>query len=117
MAYDEDLADRIRELLGPQPDLTEQKMFGGLAFLIGGNMAIAASGQGGVLVRVDPAASDRIVATTNARPMEMRGRAMQGWLHVGGDDIRTKRQLAKWVEMGTGYARALPPKAAVRKKT
>jgi TfoX/Sxy family transcriptional regulator of competence genes len=116
MAYDEDVADRIRELLGGQRNITEQKMFGGLAFLVGGNMAIAASGQGGVLVRADPAQSDRIVATTNARPMEMRGREMQGWLRVGADDIRTKRQLAKWVDMGTGYARSLPPKAAVRKK-
>jgi TfoX/Sxy family transcriptional regulator of competence genes len=115
MAYDEDVADRIRELLGGQPDITEKKMFGGLAFLVGGNMAIAASGQGGVLVRADPAQSDRIVATTKARPMEMRGREMQGWLRVGADDLRTKRQLAKWVEMGTGYARSLPPKAAVRK--
>jgi hypothetical protein len=82
MAYDEELADRMRELLGDEADLTEKKMFGGLAFLIGGNMAVAASGQGGVLVRVDRAQSDRLVATTNARLMEMRGRRMQGWLRV-----------------------------------
>src|SRR5512132_2699510 len=100
MAYDEDLADRIRGLLAGEPDITEQKMFGGLAFLMGGNMAVAASGQGGVLVRVDPAESDRLVATTKARPMEMRGRAMQGWLRVDSDDVRTTRQLAKWVELG-----------------
>jgi TfoX/Sxy family transcriptional regulator of competence genes len=112
MAYDEDLADRIRELLGAQPGLTETKMFGGLAFLVGGNMAIAASGQGGLLVRADPATSDRIVATTKARPMEMGGRAMNSWLRVAPEDVRTKRQLAKWVEMGTNYARSLPPKAA-----
>jgi hypothetical protein len=85
-------------------------MFGGLAFLIGGNMAVAASGQGGVLVRVDPTQSDTLVATTNARPMEMRGRSMQGWLRVDPEDLRTKRQLAKWVELGTAYARSLPAK-------
>jgi TfoX N-terminal domain len=110
MAYDEDLADRIRELVGSEPGLTEQKMFGGLAFLIGGNMAVAASGQGGVLVRVDPARSDALVATTNAFPMEMRGRQMQGWLRVDPEHVGTKRQLAKWVELGTAYARSLPAK-------
>ena len=110
MAYDEDLAQRIREMLVDKPDITEKKMFGGLAFLIGGNMAVAASGQGGLLVRVDPTKSDKVVATTTARPMEMRGRAMQGWLRVDADDVRTKRQLAKWVEVGTTYARSLPAK-------
>ncbi len=110
MAYDEELADRIRELVGGEAELTERKMFGGLAFLIGGNMAVAASGQGGVLVRVDPAESDRLVATTNARPMEMRGREMAGWLRVGPEDVRTRRQLARWVELGTGFARSLPAK-------
>jgi len=110
MAYDEQLADRIRELVGSEADLTEQKMFGGLAFLIGGNMAVAASGQGGVLVRVDPAQSDALVAATSARPMEMRGRQMQGWLRVGPDEVRTRRQLARWVELGTSYARLLPAK-------
>lgn len=110
MAYDEELAGRIRELLGAEAGVAEKKMFGGLAFLIGGNMAVAASGQGGVLVRVDPAKSDRIVATSNARPMEMRGRQMQGWLRVAPDDVRTKRQLARWVKLGTTYARSLPAK-------
>jgi len=110
VAYDEALADRIRELLEGESGLTEQKMFGGLAFLIGGNMAVAASGEGGVLVRVDPAESDELVATTNARPMEMRGREMRGWLRVDSDDVRTKRQLGKWVGFGTAYARSLPPK-------
>jgi hypothetical protein len=85
-------------------------MFGGLAFLVGGNMAIGASGQGGVLVRVDPAQSDRLVATTKARPMEMRGREMRGWLRLAPDDVRTERQLAKWVTLGATYARSLPPK-------
>jgi TfoX/Sxy family transcriptional regulator of competence genes len=111
MAYDEQLAERIRELLAGQRGVKEQKMFGGLAFLVGGNMAIAASGQGGVLVRVDPAESEGLIASTNARPFEMRGRSMLGWLRVDDDDVRTKRQLAKWVELGTAYARSLPAKA------
>ena len=110
MTYDEELAARIRELVGSASDVTEQKMFGGLAFLIGGNMAVAASGQGGVLVRVDPEQSDTLVATTDARLMEMRGRRMQGWLRIDPDDVRTKRQLAKWVRLGATYARSLPAK-------
>jgi TfoX/Sxy family transcriptional regulator of competence genes len=110
VAYDEDLADRIRELIGSERGVTEQKMFGGLAFLIGGNMAIGASGQGGALVRVDPDQSGRLIATTKARPMEMRGRSMKGWLRVDSKDLRSKAQLAKWVKLGTAYARSLPPK-------
>jgi TfoX/Sxy family transcriptional regulator of competence genes len=110
MAYDEELAERIRELLLGESDVAEKKMFGGLAFLVGGNMAVAASGQGGVMVRVDPAMSDKLVATTNARFVEMRGRAMQGWLRLDHEDIRLRRQLAKWVSMGSTYARSLPPK-------
>lgn len=85
-------------------------MFGGLAFLIDGSMALAASDQGGLLVRVDPAQSDRLVATTNAGLMEMRGRVMQGWLRVDIEDVGTKRQLTKWVGLGATYARSLPPK-------
>jgi hypothetical protein len=108
VAYDEELAARIRELLRAEADLTDRKMFGGLAFLVGGNMAVAASGQGGMLVRVDPAQSEQLVATTNAREMEMRGRRMRGWLRVGLDDLRTDRELAVWVERGTAYARSLP---------
>jgi TfoX/Sxy family transcriptional regulator of competence genes len=114
VAYDRDLADRIRELVGSEAKLTEMKMFGGLAFLIGGNMAVAASGQGGILVRVDPAQSDALVAKSNADLMEMRGRAMTGWLRVAPEHVRTKRQLAKWVELGTTYARSLPPKRKSR---
>ena len=110
MAYDEELADRIRELVAGEPKLTEKKMFGGLSFLIGGNMALAASGQGGILVRVDPAQSDELVATTKARLMEMRGRQMQGWLRVDAEDVLTKPQLAKWAKLGTAYARSLPAK-------
>jgi TfoX/Sxy family transcriptional regulator of competence genes len=110
VAYDEALAERIRELLAGQRGLTEQKMFGGLAFLIGGNMAVAASGQGGILVRVDPAESDRLLARTKARPMEMGKRSIQGWLRVDAVDVRTKSQLARWVELGRTYARSLPAK-------
>ena len=110
MAYDQELAGRIRRLIGSDPDLTERKMFGGLAFLIGGNMAIAASGEGGVMVRVDPQQSGALTATTNASLVEMRGRAMPGWLRVSSADLRTDDQLAPWVERGTGYARLLPPK-------
>ena len=111
MAYDEELADRIRDLVGDEPGLTEQKMFGGLAFLIGGNMAIAASGQGGILVRVDPAKSDSLTSSTDAYPMEMRGKQMPGWLRVDSEHVGTDEQLANWVEVGTGYARTLPVKS------
>jgi TfoX/Sxy family transcriptional regulator of competence genes len=110
VAYDEALTDRIRELLPADADLSEMKMFGGLAFLVGGHMAVAASGQGGLMVRVDPASSESLVATTKAHMMEMRGRSMPGWLRVATDDVRTKSQLAKWVQIGTTYARSLPPK-------
>lgn len=85
-------------------------MFGGLAFLITGNMAVAVSGQGGILVRADPAESDTLVATTNARPMEMRGRPMRGWLRIDAEELRSDRQLAAWVELGMTYARSLPAK-------
>ncbi len=110
MAYDEDLADRLRELLSGDADVTEKKMFGGLAFLVGGNMAIAASGQGGVLVRVDPSSAGALLTRTKAEPMQMRGRDVAGWLRVDAADVRTKRQLLSWVERGVGYARSLPPK-------
>ena len=110
MPYDEELASRIRELLADEPHVTERRMFGGLAFLVNGNMAVAASGQGGLLVRVDPAESEGLVATTNARPMEMRGRPMQGWLRVDPEEVRADRELASWVERGVTYARALPAK-------
>jgi TfoX/Sxy family transcriptional regulator of competence genes len=110
MAYDEDLAARIRALVGDRPDLTEKKMFGGLAFLIGGNMAIAASGQGGILVRVAPEESDALVATTPSELMEMRGRTMAGWLRIDTAAVADDNALAEWVERGVGYAASLPPK-------
>jgi TfoX/Sxy family transcriptional regulator of competence genes len=110
MPYEEELASRIRELIAGQPGLTEKRMFGGLAFLIGGNMSVAASGQGGLLVRVDPAESEALVASSHARPMEMRGRQMQGWLRIDSEHLRTKRELATWVERGVAFARSLPAK-------
>jgi len=110
VAYDGELADRIRELIADEPGLAEKKMFGGLAFLIGGNMAIAASGEGGLLVRVDPDEWDSLVETTKAYAMEMRGRQMRGWLRVDAEDVRMKRELTGWVERATAYARSLPPK-------
>jgi TfoX/Sxy family transcriptional regulator of competence genes len=110
MAYDEELGDRIRALLHDRPGLTEKKMFGGLGFMIGGNMAIAASGQGGILVRVDPEEADGLVATTAAEPMEMRGRHMSGWLRVDTGDVTEDGALSEWVERGTAYAASLPPK-------
>jgi hypothetical protein len=110
VAYDEDLANRIRELIADEPNVTENRMFGGLAFLVGGHMSVAASGQGGLMVRVDPAETDGLVAKPHARPFEMRGREMQGWLRVGPEGVRTKRQLEPWVKRGVAYARSLPPK-------
>jgi TfoX N-terminal domain len=110
MAYDEDLADRIRDVLGDEPALTEKKMFGGLAFLIGGNMAIGASGQSGIIVRADPERSIELVATTDAELMEMRGRHMRGWLRIQPEHLRTRGQLATWVNLGATFARSLPPK-------
>lgn len=106
MAYDEALADRIRSLVAAEEGLTEQKMFGGLAFLLNGNMAVAASGQGGILVRVDPEESARLVEATSAEEMVMRGRSMAGWLRVD----PSEDELPGWVERGVSYARSLPPK-------
>jgi TfoX/Sxy family transcriptional regulator of competence genes len=110
VAYDEALARRIRELVAREKSVSEKKMFGGLAFLVGGNMAIAASGQGGILVRVGPEQSDKLVASTKASVAIMRGRPMAGWLRVDGADVRTKPQLSKWVGLGTTFARSLPAK-------
>jgi TfoX/Sxy family transcriptional regulator of competence genes len=110
MAYDEDLARRIRELIASEPGVSEKKMFGGLAFLVGGNMAVSASGQGGLMVRVDPDAAAELLARPHAKPFEMRGRPMDGWLRVDREGVRTKRQLEPWVKRGVAYARSLPPK-------
>jgi TfoX/Sxy family transcriptional regulator of competence genes len=110
MAYDEELAERVRELVADEPGLAEKKMFGGVAFLLHGNMAVGASGQGGLLIRVDPAEGDELIASTAAEPMEMQGRAMSGWLRVDTDALRTDEDLTSWVGRGTAYARTLPPK-------
>ena len=110
MAYDEDLANRIRALIAGGPDVTEQRMFGGLAFLVAGNMSVAASGQGGLMVRVDPEETAALLTRRHAQPFEMRGRAMQGWVRVEPQGVRTKRQLEPWVRRGVAYARSLPAK-------
>jgi hypothetical protein len=110
MAYDEELADRIRSLASDEPALSEQKMFGGLAFLVNGNMAVAASGQGGLLVRVDPEASAELVETTSAEEMVMRGRSMAGWLRVESGAVEPEGELRAWVDRGLSFARSLPPK-------
>jgi len=110
MAYDEQLAARIRALLGGRVGVTEQRMFGGLGFLLGGNLAVAASGQGGLLVRVDPSESAELVAATPARPMEMRGRPLAGWLRLDAGDVADDGELAAWVERAAAYAASLPPK-------
>jgi TfoX/Sxy family transcriptional regulator of competence genes len=110
MAYDEDLANRIRELVSMEPGLTEKRMFGGLAFLIDGNMSVSVSGQGGLLLRVDSAETDALLRSEHARPFEMRGRAMQGWLRIDVAGVRSKRELERWVARGVSYARSLPSK-------
>ena len=110
MAYDEELAARIRELVAREEGVTEKKMFGGLAFLIGGNMSVSASGQGGLLLRVNPAETESLVTEPHAQRFVMRGRAMDGWLRVDSEGLRTKRDLKRWVARGVAYARSLPPK-------
>jgi TfoX/Sxy family transcriptional regulator of competence genes len=110
MAYDEHLANRIRELISDVPNVTEKKMFGGLAFLIGGNLAVSASGQGGLMLRCDPADSDELAGKPHASRMVMRGREMDGWLRVDEEGIKTKGQLEPWVKRGVQYASSLPSK-------
>ncbi|MGH7686193.1 MAG: TfoX/Sxy family protein [Candidatus Dormibacteria bacterium] len=110
MSYDEELALRVRELIAAEKGLSETKMFGGLAFLIGGNMAIAASGEGGLLVRCDPGDTDELVKNAGATVAVMRGKAMPGWLRVDDSRVTTKRELGRWVKRGVTYARSLPAK-------
>jgi hypothetical protein len=110
MAYDEDLANRIREALAGHDGVVEKKMFGGLAFLIGGNMAVSASGQGGLLLRCDPAETDALVARDHASRFQMRGREMDGWLRVAPAGVAAKRELERWVAIGASYAGSLPAK-------
>jgi TfoX/Sxy family transcriptional regulator of competence genes len=110
MAYDEDLANRLRELLADVDGVTEKKMFGGLAFLVGGNMTVAASGQGGLLARVDPDESDKLLAREHVSLMEMKGRSMAGWLRVAPEGVKSKRQLEPWVKRSLAFVATLPAK-------
>jgi TfoX/Sxy family transcriptional regulator of competence genes len=110
MAYDEDLANRLRELLAEQDAITERKMFGGLAFLVHGNMSVSASGRGGLLARIDPAETDAALARPHASLMQMRGRAMEGWIRVAPEGLAPKRELAAWVRRSLAYVKRLPPK-------
>lgn len=110
MPYDEHLANRLRELLGGDPDVREQRMFGGLAFLVGGHLAVAASGKGGLMVRVEPEATEALLAEPGVGPFEMRGRPLEGWLRVEGEGMRTEGRLEAWVQRGVAYARSLPAK-------
>jgi hypothetical protein len=110
MPYDEDLADRLRELLAGEDAVTEKKMFGGLAFLLHGNMTVAASHTGGVLARVDPADAGDWIAPPEVAPMEMGGRAMDGWLMVAPEAVESDGELASWVERSVAFVKTLPPK-------
>ena len=110
MVYDEKLAARIREAVQGEPGVTEKAMFGGLAFLVGGNMAVSASGQGGMLLRCDPAQTEALISEPGVGRFEMRGREMNGWLRVDDEALRTEAALDRWVGLGVAYARSLPPK-------
>jgi TfoX/Sxy family transcriptional regulator of competence genes len=110
VAYDEDLAVRVRDLLAEEPEVEEKRMFGGLAFLLGGNMAVAVSGKGGLMVRVDPDETETLLAEPGAVPFEMRGRPLDGWLRVDGDALADDGVLRSWVDRGTAYAKSLPAK-------
>ena len=110
MAYDEDLADRVREALQDVSGVAERRMFGGLAFLVNGNMAVAASGQGGLMLRVEPADSEELLDQPGVRPMEMRGREMKGWLRIDPAAVENDAELRRWVGVGVGYAGSLPAK-------
>jgi hypothetical protein len=110
MAYDEELANRIRELIATEAGVIEKRMFGGLAFLIAGHMSVSVSGRGGLLLRCDPADTEQLRAKPHAGPFEMRGRVIDGWLRIHAEGVRTKRQLERWVARGVDYARSLPPK-------
>lgn len=110
MAYDEELADRIRDVVDGEPGLSEKKMFGGLAFLIGGHMAASASSKGGMLLRVDPAQTESLLSEPHVGRFEMGGRQMDGWLRVDLEEVATDEALERWVGLGVAYCRSLPPK-------
>ncbi len=110
MTYDTDLADRVRGIVEDEPGLTERRMFGGLAFLINGHLAVSASGQGGLLARVDPADTESLLDEPRVRRFEMRGRQMDGWLHVETAAVASDDELRRFVAHGVEYVRSLPPK-------
>ena len=110
MAYDEDLADRIRVAIQDEDGVIEKRMFGGLAFLVNGNMAVSASGRGGLLLRVDPEDSETFLAEEHVEPFEMRGSSMHGWLRVDPAGLGSDEDLRRWVDVGVARARALPAK-------
>ncbi len=110
MAYDEDLANRVRELVLSEDGVREQLMFGGLTFLINGNMSVSVSGRGGLLLRIDPDQTEQLLAKPFAHPFEMRGRAMQGWLRIEEEGVRRRPQLERWVARAVAHARSLPRK-------
>ncbi|HEX4931749.1 MAG TPA: TfoX/Sxy family protein [Gemmatimonadaceae bacterium] len=110
MAYDDELANRIREVVQDEPGLSEKRMFGGLAFLVNGNMAVSASSRGGLLLRIDPTRAESLVDELHVRRFEMRGREMDGWLRVDVQLLETEDELRGWVNHGLDYARSLPPK-------
>ncbi len=110
MAYDEDLADRIRSVIQDQDGVTEKQMFGGLAFLVNGHMAVSASGHGGLLLRVDPGETDSVLREDGVTRFEMRGRAMDGWVRVAPSATASDQELTRWVQVGVSYAGTLPPK-------
>ncbi|MGW1743530.1 TfoX/Sxy family protein [Nocardia sp. NPDC001965] len=114
MAYDEELAERVRDVVGPGADISERKMFGGLVFLFGGHMGVAVSGQGGLMVRMEPAAADALIDDVSVTPMVMQGRELAGWLRVTGSAVTADPDLTAWVERGVRFARSLPPKKPKR---
>ena len=109
MAYDEGLADRVREVVAGESGLAEKRMFGGLAFLISGHMAVA-SGKDGLLLRVDPAQTPSLVSEPLVGRFQMRGRELSGWLRVDEEAVRSDADLRRWVSLGIAYARQLPAK-------
>lgn len=110
MPFDEELARRLRDHLGGEPGLSEKKMFGGVGFLINGNLAVAASSRGGLLLRIDPGLADGLITAPEAEPFEMGGRSMRGWLAIDASGVTGEEELSRWVDHGVAYARSLPPK-------
>jgi hypothetical protein len=116
--FDPDLVDRVREMLSTEGivDVREQRMFGGVAFMVAGHLAIAVSREGGLLLSLDPAETEAVLRRSHTRPMVMRGRELDGWVRVDAEGVRTRRQLASWVRRGVGYATSRPPKAVRRRR-